>query len=62
MDILQAQIDAEYEQLLERHLCPSRLVRLAFGMTKETEKDRRHLQRCQGCRRALEAYLQREAV
>lgn len=57
MDLSQEQIDADWEQYSERHIDPSRLFQLSFGIIEETEQDRHHLEWCDCCRGVYEGYL-----
>ena len=60
IDLPQDQIDAEWEQFRMRHIVPSRLCRLAFGMIEETDADREHLVQCDLCRRVYDGYRAEE--
>lgn len=55
-------IRAEWEQFPTRHILPSRVFKLSFGMIQETEEDRQHLERCRCCRRAYDGYRSSKAT
>lgn len=58
MDLPQSQIDQEWERFVELHIDPCRLFKLAFGLIEQSDRDRKHLEECDSCRRVFNAYQQ----